>query len=393
MPEEPLHQSFSEALCQSREDEAKGTPTAPLQEGLALSLSGGGFRATLFHLGVLLRLNELGLLKDRISCISSVSGGSITAAWLACTWKDLAWNAQGVDPDFYAKVVDPVRQLCYRDLDVKAVLEGGLMPIKDASDFIVAAYKQHLYGDRTLQDLPERPIFVINAANVQSGALWRFTRRFMGDWRVGLIPNPTVPLAVAVAASSAFPPFLSPLELEVDPAHFTPGSGHDLQNPPFTEKVVLSDGGVYDNLGLEPVWKRYTTILVSDAGQKMADEGKPHSDWGRHTVRVLGLIDNQVRSLRKRMLVGSFKAKERVGAYWSIRGDITNYPAPKTLPCPQPSTQVLAALPTRLKRVETDDQERLINWGYALGDAAIRTWIPGMTGAPPPARFIHAIGV
>ena len=394
MPDPLRALSFSAALASADEAELSlPAPSQSLKEGMGLCLSGGGFRATLFHLGVLLRLNELGLLKAHIACISSVSGGSIAAGYLGLKWKELIWNDHGVDPDFYRKVVEPVRAFCYENVDVCSVIKGGLLPGKDASDFVVKAYRKHLFGDATLQDLPDSPLFVINATSVQSGARWAFTRRAMGDWRVGTVPHPSTPLAVAVAASSAFPPFLSPLELPLDPNAFTPGSGRDLQRPPFTEKAVLSDGGVYDNLGLEAVWKRYQTVLVSDAGQRMAEETAPHGDWGRHTVRILGVVDHQVRCLRKRMLVGSFLAKERVGAYWSIRGDISDYSAPDTLPCDLTRTLALAAIPTRLARVETDEQERLLNWGYAMTDAAVRTWIPGLGTATPPSTFPHLIGV
>ena len=68
------------------------------------------------------------------------------------------------------------------------------------------------------------------------------------------------------SASSAFPPVLSPCELRLNENDFTPNSGDDLQRRPFTTHVFLTDGGVYDNLGLETVWKRYQTVLVSDAG-------------------------------------------------------------------------------------------------------------------------------
>src|SRR5438093_13237989 len=100
------------------------------------------------------------------------------------------------------------------------------------------------FGDATLQDLPDAPRFVINATNVQSGVLWRFSKPFMGDYRVGLVNAPAIPLAQAVAASSAFPPLLSPLDLRLDPSQFTAGSGYDLHRAPFTSQVVLSDGGV-----------------------------------------------------------------------------------------------------------------------------------------------------
>ena len=110
---------------------------------------------------------------------------------------------------------------------------------------------------------------------------------YMRDYRVGEVKNPTVPLAVAVAASSAFPPVLSPVRLELESESFTPGSGLDLQREPFTSDVWLSDGGVYDNLGLETAWKRYETVLVSDAGGKMEAEAEPESDWARHSMPSL----------------------------------------------------------------------------------------------------------
>jgi NTE family protein len=134
---------------------------------------------------------------------------------------------------------------------------------------------KYLFDDTTLQDIVdevpgESPCFVFNATNVQSGVLWRFMKPYMRDYRVGKVKNPTIDLAVAVAASSAFPPVLSAVDL--DPEDFTPGSGTDLQAEEFRTQVVLTDGGVYDNLGLETAWKRYKTILVSDAGGGFAAE-------------------------------------------------------------------------------------------------------------------------
>ncbi|HUO84014.1 MAG TPA: hypothetical protein VM534_02780, partial [Thermoanaerobaculia bacterium] len=72
-------------------------------------------------------------------------------------------------------------------------------------DRLIDGYRRLLFGEATLQDLPDRPRFVINATNVQSGALFRFSRPYIWDYRVGRVSNPTVGLAEAVAASSAFP--------------------------------------------------------------------------------------------------------------------------------------------------------------------------------------------
>jgi NTE family protein len=342
----------------------------------------------LFHVGALWRLNELGYL-PKLNRISSVSGGSITAAVLAVQWSALDFNDGGIARNF-ARLTDAVRTLAGETIDQGAILSGLLGP-GSIGDKVVAALDQHLFQGVTLQSLPDEPRFVLNATNVQSGALWRFMKPAMRDWRVGEVKRPQLPLAVAVAASAAFPPFLSPVKLDLDPNSFTPGSGDDLQREPYTSEVYLTDGGVYDNLGLETAWKRYTTILVSNGGGKMAPEEEPKGDWARHSKRVLELIDNQVRSLRQRQVVGSFRAGLRKGTYWGIRTNILDYGLSDALPCPHDATLRLASIDTRLKRLEADIQERLINWGYAVCDAAMRRHVTAAAATPP--AFPYAQGV
>ncbi len=359
--------------------------------GIALCLSGGGYRAMLFHAGALWRLNEIGYLR-RLNRVSSVSGGSIAAGLLGLRWKRLWFNdADDISTNFNEEIIAPLRALAGRTLDVGAVL-GGLLTFSSIADRVAKSYRTHLFGDATLQALPVFPRFVINATNVQTGALWRFSRPFMGDHRVGLIRNPTVPLADAVAASSAFPPVLSPMRLSLDPSTFErPTRGTDLDMPPYTTQAVLTDGGVYDNLGLETAWKRFTTILVSDGGGRTAPDPHPRANWAAHAVRVNQIIDNQVRALRKRQLISSYRLGERAGTYWGIRSLMGNDFPPGALPCPETQTLVLANIPTRLKRMDAYLQERLINWGYAICDAAMRTHVA--IDAPPPARFPYPGGV
>ena len=368
------------------EEDRRQEPT----DGIALCLSGGGYRAMLFHLGALWRLNDLGYL-PRLDRVSSVSGGSITAGLLGFVWGELAFDAAGRAAHFQEKVVAPIRNLAGHTIDAKAVLSGVLLP-GSINDKLVDAYQRYLFAGGTLQDLPDRPRFVINAANVQSGALWRFSKPYMRDYKVGEVRNPLVTLAQAVAASSAFPPFLSPARLTVDPESYSPPTDETLHREPFLSEVVLTDGGVYDNLGLETAWKGFRTVIASNGGGQLQPDEDPHSDWARHILRVVQLIDNQVRSLRKRQLVDHYLRGTRRGAYFSIRGDIADYPAPDTLDCPFARTLLLAETPTRLKRMEDGLQERLINWGYALGDAGMRTWVdptlPVPEGFPYPAAGV-----
>jgi len=334
----------------------------------------------LFHLGALWRLYDTGLLRS-IDRISSVSGGSITAGVLAMNWGRLSLDPAHLQEDFVPQVVAPIRALAGRTMDLGAIFKGLLFPGK-VSDRAARYYNAHLFKGATLQDLPDKPRFVINALNVQSGALWRFMKPYMRDYRVGEVKSPTVPLAVAVAASAAFPPLLSPIVLKLSEKDFTANSGQDLQREPFTKKVVLTDGGVYDNMGLETAWKRYQTILVSDAGAKLEPQGKPKGDWIRHTYRVLTTIDDQVRSLRKRQLIQSYLSDERKGAYWSIRSDIADFHLADALLCPHERTLALANTKTRLKGLDDGLQEKLINWGYAVCDAALRKHVKSQIKRP-----------
>jgi NTE family protein len=351
-----------------------------LGAGTALCLSGGGYRAMLFHLGVLWRLYEARLLQST-KRISSVSGGSITAGVLALKWRQLSFEPERLRSDFVPMVVSPIRALADETIDADAIFWGIALPGR-VSDRVAEAYDKHLFKGATLQDMPDTPRFVINATNVQSGALWRFMKPYMRDYRVGEVKNPQIPLAQAVAASSAFPPVLSPFEMRLDASAFTPNSGLDLQRKPFTTNVFLTDGGVYDNLGLETAWKRYQTVLVSDAGGKLEPEEEPKSDWARHSFRVLNLIDNQVRALRKRQVIDSYKSGARKGAYWGIRTDIADYELADPLDCPHDRTMALAETPTRLKRLDDIVQERLINWGFAVCDAALRKHVDSQLSKP-----------
>ena len=349
-------------------------------EGIGLCLSGGGYRAMLFHLGSLWRLSEAGLLA-RLDRVSSVSGGSITAAVLGAGWSELGFDDRGVAEGFEQRVVEPVRGLASRTIDEGAIALGILTPAT-IGERVSAALRKHLLGDRTLQDLPDSPRFVINATNLASGVLWRFSKPYMADYRVGTIRSPATPLADAAAASAAFPPVLSPFALELEDAAWETVDGNDLTGREYRDRVALADGGVYDNLGLETVWKRCRTVLVSDGGGRMADDPDPPADWARQSIRVLKVVDNQVRDLRKRQILDAYRSGSRGGAYWGIRSEIDDFACPDALPAPAERTVALAELPTRLREIDAPLQERLINWGFAACDAAIRTRLDQALAAP-----------
>jgi NTE family protein len=389
MPDLPL---FPEALQDLQP--VHDAPPEKSPEELGLCLSGGGYRAMLFHLGALWRMNETTLLKD-VKRISSVSGGSITAAMLGLQWGGLEWQ-NGVAANLEEIVVDPVRALANETIDTSSVIEG-LLPFTSVGKRVAHAYREHLFGDATLQALPDSdlgdgPRFVICATNLESGVLFRFSRPYVADYRVGTIREPQIELADAVAASSAFPPVLSPFEIDLGEADWETVAGNELVTPEWRGEIKLSDGGVYDNLGLETVWKRCATVLISDGGGHTADDSDPPGDWPRQSIRVLKVIDSQVRALRKRQAVGSFRVGLRKGTYWGVRSHIADYELADPLDASVDVARALAATPTRLKKLDGAQQQRLINWGYVICDTALRRWVkqdaPRPTGLPYPGMSL-----
>ena len=355
----------------------------------SIGLSGGGYRAMLFHTGALWRLHETGLLA-RIAIFSSVSGGSIANGWLALTWGALM--APGAR--FRDVFVPGIRDMASTTVDVWSVLAGiwtGTIPQR-----VAAAYDRVLFKGTRLAQLPAAPLFVYDSSNLQTGALWRFTREYMGDYKIGYVDKPDLPLSVAVGASSAFPPILSPVVLKW-PGTFRPAEPPPaLCDPRYRSRVTLSDGGVYDNLGLEPIIKRARTVLVSDGGSPFRTQPRPCGFWPLQIIRVLMSEDNQVRALRKRGLIDRYRlytglmnknidpwsipdaaAIAREGTYWGITTQADDYPAKGGLPCPAALTEPLARISTRLARMKDKDQEHLINWGYAVCDYAIRSHVDG----------------
>jgi NTE family protein len=379
-----------------------GTPLRTKSTGLALS--GGGYRAALFHLGSLWRLNELGWLK-RLAEITSVSGGSITAAYLGLHWTSLTFNADGVATNFVKEIVLPLRRFFSHTIELESVLFGLARP-----------YRRKLFHKATLKNLPsdkEGPRFTIYATSLQTGVSVRFSNPYLAEYHLGqMTRTEDIELATAVAASSAIPLFMTPVRLRLAPSYWTDSKKDkkakkdDLQadlsqRRKLRTTMYLDDGGVYDNLGLERIWDRYTTVLVSDAGYPFSVvEGSPLKLIFTFRIRrPIDLINDQVRRLRMRWLIGDLREKKMKGAYWGTASLIDQYKSIlKKKGCAPPlardneTTGSLCRIRTRLNRFNATEQERLIDWGYALTDAAMRCYIlkkgakPGRL--PYPGRLI-----
>ena len=247
---------------------------------LGLALSGGGFRATLYHLGVVRFLRDAGALQN-VTDIASVSGGSILAAHLVLNWD----RYNGDDANFAAAASEIVRfvQFDVRNHIVRRLpLQFLLRPLTrlrlwqrrrlTPNANLERYYQTMLYGDRCLHELPEQPALHILTTNVSTGGLSVFNREGLyiqerGETDTAAfrhIPGQMASLPRVVGASSAFPGFFPPVEISAADLGVREG-----QFP--TE--CFTDGGVYDNLGtrafswLKRLDREFDQILVSDAGK------------------------------------------------------------------------------------------------------------------------------
>jgi NTE family protein len=349
-----------------------------MRDLVGFAASGGGYRATLFHLGGLIRINELGWLR-KVDRFSGVSGGSITLGALAAAWTKLRFENDRAT-NFDALVTRPLLALTNRRVDVWASIYGLIPGLESAG--LMSRFYRALVGRMLLSDLPDHPQFVFNATNMQTGVTMRMTKRYLRDYRAGCLAHPRIEVALAIAASSAFPPFLSPNVVRLPSPGLRPTGDPALADERFRTRLVLTDGGVYDNLGLQTL-SSFRTIIASDGGSPGKVDPAPNPLL--QLMRVMAVMSEQTRALRRAELVNDFKQKTRQGAIWTIKTDIRS--VGRSLEPPALSvhpTQIasLATVATRLWPFGTSTTRRLLNWGYALADAEMRTWL-GATGPAP----------
>ncbi len=222
---------------------------------IAMCLSGGGIRATLFHLGVLIRLTESKKLDDVVGVVS-VSGGSILAAHFAVRWQEAVES----DESFIEVAADLVK-FCrsdFRDSVLVRWLWSRLYFLwcsrsHSRTSYLEDEYQQH-FGAVTLGQLSadDKPFWAFVATDVvahekvalSSKGVFRFPKESgIGESHPAVISSAGIKLPMAVAVSSCFPPVFR--ELVVEHKHI--GLNYD----EFKGRLVLKDGGVFDNLGIK----------------------------------------------------------------------------------------------------------------------------------------------
>ena len=278
---------------------ADGTP-------IALSFSGGGFRATLAALGVMRFVADAGLL-DRVRYVSSVSGGSLANGLLAHHYENLERN--GFTPESLDElVIGPfVRKIS--DTSLSRTLLRNIWRIigpKTRTELLADQFDDWFFEGRKLEDLSPQCRFIINAASVTTGVRFAFEREIVGDWVMGRThtKGTGLRLATAAAASAAVPGALAPLKIEGVDFPCAGGRTH-----------LLVDGGAYDNSGIEALDNVTDALIVNlNAGGLFRTGTYKGLPIVRDLQRANSLLYRQSTALRFRDTVSRFQSYERARA-------------------------------------------------------------------------------
>jgi len=327
---------------------------------IGLALSGGGSRAMAFHLGCLRALNDYGIL-DRLTALSAVSGGSVIAAMYA--YSDEPFE------EFEARVIEVLRRGFVRGIArhtffspetpkiVFTQLTAGLMALagstvgaignvlvllgadrKTVSDFTrqlqspvrrgasrTTAFERHLrhtvFGETRVDEVKRANLgVVINAAELRTGTAFRFGSHATGSWRFGVLDGPAPFVSRAVAASAAYPALLPCLD-EV--------GAFKKNGATTTHRVIITDGGVYDNLGISCLLpgrsSEFSTnvfdidyIICCDAGQGLPSGSEIPYTWASRMKATVSTIHRRTHTL-------SYDILHRLKASGEIEGFLLPY--------------------------------------------------------------------
>ncbi|HVA65316.1 MAG TPA: patatin-like phospholipase family protein [Elusimicrobiota bacterium] len=364
---------------------------------IGLALSGGGVRATVFHLGTLARLAESPRWAD-IKFVSTVSGGSLCIA-LVFEKSGQRWPGEQT---FLTDVLPKIKALLTTfDLEARYKLCLFLNPrwwLTGRAGLIARLIRKHWGIVGNVSQMPDSPRWEICATCYETGKNWRFSRKRMGDYIANYVVSPAFPLAEAVAASAAVPGMIGPLSLDAAKhiwLKYAPG-GADPTIPaePLARTLTLWDGGVYDNLGTEVMFKpqgglrpEIDFLIISDASRPLRLETRRFQLGLPPYVPPFRLIDvatDQARALRLRTFLEFLSRYPTSGAVLRMGNTVESILKKATSQRParwagkrfMDESAVLSAagIETTLRRLSESEYDGLFQHGYEVADATLHAY-------------------
>lgn len=308
-----------------------------LRNAIGLAFSGGGVRAAAFHAGVMRYLAEKDLLQDVVH-VSSVSGGSLFVG-MVFRLADYSWPSSQA---YLGDVFPHFRQtMTKQSLQWFAAAQLLLNPLNwrfllSRSNVVAKAIEALWDVKKPLSAIGTSPVWSINCTTGETGRRFRFKGVTMGDYELGYADVDDFSLARAMAISAAFPGGIGPLTVNSKEFEWKKRKQWGCGEPepyqlPF-DRLHLYDGGLYDNLGIEPMFdvgqqklksdntlrSDITYLLVSDGGAPLARQTIPHPLNPFRFKRIADIALDQSRALRVRAFVNFLQKNPSAGAYVGI---------------------------------------------------------------------------
>lgn len=393
-----LRRPYLQGIAREASQAIPVNPAPVTTKDVGLALSGGGSRAVAFHLGCFRALYDLGLL-DRLQVISSVSGGSVIAAMYAYSsgsFSDfddrvVAFLRRGLHRAILREALRPnaIRKAVQAQLLIGAARIGRVLLrrplrslLRSGTDFWPAppvrkfsrseafreVLRRSLFGEILMRDVARGSLdTVINATELRTGSAFRFGSRRSGCWRFGEIAPDAAFVADAVAASAAYPIALPALDRKY---RF---QRHGTATEPT--RVLLTDGGVFENLGVSPMEPGRTSsistnvfdpdyIISCDAGSGLFDHDKYPMWWGTRMRRSFETVFRKVQDATRNRLHRTAEAGEILGfvlSYLGQRDDRLPW-----IPPGLPGRGEVSDYPTDFKGMKRADLDRLALRGELL---------------------------
>lgn len=371
---------------------------------IALALSGGGTRAMAFHLGCLRALHDLGILQ-RVSTITAVSGGSVLAG-LYCShpgdfesfeakvrevlrqgfvmpaFKRVVTSADGVKAMAYATALLFERSvafisrlilwLCGKSKPGEHWPNSAPFLRKASRTTILRNVFSKTFNGCLLKDLrKDRPTLIVIACELRAKAAFYFTRESLHCWRYGSASADGVELADAVVASAAYPAALPALDQRLV---------FNKKGVKAAHRITLTDGGVYDNLGLAPIWPdrdfsesmhvdRHDRIIACRAGYGL-DVTEPSSVWMSRMGAAFESVFARAQNLATKRLFDLKDAGKLKGfllPYLGQKDSSLKFINPNMV-----SGEVTAGYPTNFNAMDKEWIERLVRRGEQIVHSQVK---------------------
>ncbi len=366
------------------------------QRRIGITLSGGGIRAAVFHLGTLKWLAENNMLED-IARISSVSGAGLGIG-LVYAQNGHRWPTS---EEYLKNVLPKVKKvILHKDILHTAIKRLIFSPWwwHKRVNLMAKILQKHwgLIGDLT--DLGKNPLWFINCTTYETGKRFRFSQEDMGDYRIGYVRNPKIALADAVAASAGLPVFIGPYKMKTDKYQWEKSYFSKDDSVTVEKYIHLWDGGVYDNLGMESVYKPdnggslcegIDYLVVSNASMPIEYKTREKNMSGKNLKRLLEIAMDQVMALRNRSVMDYFKRAKK-GVYYKIGNSAQDIVEDSKLP-PALKKELIAQClsaedaqracdyPTTLSKPTEADFELLLRHGYEVAKCTSICYDPECT--------------